>query len=74
MDEAIYAEITPELIHQVSVIFTNLGAEKSASDVMAEQLLKRAAQLSFERKISFVEATQALLKQVVQARSGETSP
>lgn len=74
MTEDIYAEVTPDLINQVSVIFVNLGASESTAKVMAEQLLKRAAQLSIEREITFIEATQDLLKQVIRARSEDISP
>ncbi|MGJ8650386.1 MAG: hypothetical protein ACSHX4_08500 [Opitutaceae bacterium] len=57
----------------VTQLFVNLGADAAQAKVMAAQLLKRAAQIAEERKISLVEATETLLKQVVQARSGDGS-
>jgi len=61
-------------IAQVTRLFVQLGAENKSAEVMAKQLLKRARQLSLERGISFVEATEKLLKQVIEARSGGESP
>lgn len=55
----------------VTQLFVNLGADSTQAKVMAAQLLKRAAQIAEEREISIVEATETLLKQVIQARSGE---
>lgn len=55
----------------VTQLFVNLGADATQAKVMASQLLKRAAQIAEEREIPIVEATQTLLKQVIQARSGE---
>ena len=57
----------------VTRIFVNLGAESAQAKVMAAQLLKRAGQIAQERGISKVEATETLLKQVIQARNGEES-
>lgn len=53
---------------KVAGIFVNLGAPKKQAEVMAAQLLKRAGQIAEERKISKVEATESLLKQVIEAR------
>ncbi|MEN8744544.1 MAG: hypothetical protein ACN4GF_09625 [Lentimonas sp.] len=57
----------------VTRIFANLGADSEQAKVMAAQLLKRAVQITQERGISKVEATETLLKQVIQARNGEES-
>lgn len=57
-------------VAQVARIFVNLGAEVKQAEVMAAQLLKRAQQIAAERNISKVEATETLLKQVVEARQG----
>lgn len=57
----------------VTQLFVNLGAETRQAGVMAAQLLKRANQIAEERQISKVEATETLLKQVIQARNGEAS-
>jgi hypothetical protein len=54
----------------VAQYFIGMGAEDAQAKVMANQLLKRAIQLSEERKISLVEATQNLLKQIATARKG----
>ena len=55
---------------QVTQIFINLGAPAKQAEVMAAQLLKRAQQIAEERQISPVEATETLLKQVIEARQG----
>lgn len=60
----------PDEVEKVARIFVNLGADASQAEVMAAQLLKRAGQISDERGISKVEATETLLKQVIQARQG----
>lgn len=57
-------------ISQVARIFVNLGAPTAQAEVMAGQLLKRASQIAEERGVSKVEATETLLKQVIQARQG----
>lgn len=54
--------------------FVGLGAEESSAQVMAKQLLKRAGQLAVERQISYLQATEKLLKQVLEARHGGESP
>jgi hypothetical protein len=48
----------------------NLGAPEKQAAVMASQLIKRAEQIAQERDISKVEATESLLKQVLEARQG----
>lgn len=63
-------ESQPDPVNQVSRIFMNLGAPEKQAQVMAAQLLKRAEQIAKERSISKVEATDALLKQVIEARQG----
>lgn len=54
----------------VAQYFIGMGAEDAQAKVMAHQLLKRAFQLSKEREINLVEATQTLLKQIATAREG----
>ncbi len=55
---------------EIAGIFVNLGAPEKQAEVMASQLIKRAEQIAQERGISKVEATERLLKQVVEARQG----
>lgn len=55
---------------EIACIFVNLGAPEKQAEVMASQLIKRAAQIAQERDISKVEATQRLLRQVLEARQG----
>ncbi|MCH2035688.1 MAG: hypothetical protein MK120_01910 [Puniceicoccaceae bacterium] len=55
---------------QVTALFEQLGAQTEQASVLAKQLLKRAEQLSIERKISLVESTDSLLRQVIRARQG----
>ena len=55
---------------QVTALFEQLGAQTEQALVLAKQLLKRAEQLSIERKISLVESTDSLLRQVIRARQG----
>ncbi len=57
-------------VANVARIFINLGADEAQAKVMAAQLLKRAEQIAEERGISKVEATETLLKQVIEARQG----
>lgn len=67
------SELDQSVLEGVTQLFVNLGAEKAQAKVMASQLLKRAQQIAAEREISEVEATETLLKQVVQARNGDGS-
>ena len=55
---------------EIAGIFVNLGAPEKQAEVMASQLIKRAEQIAQERGISKVEATERLLKQVLEARQG----
>ena len=55
---------------KISCLFVNLGAPKKQAAVMASQLIKRAEQIAQERDISMLEATESLLKQVLEARQG----
>ena len=55
---------------EIAGIFVNLGAPEKQAGVMASQLIKRAEQIAQERDISKVEATESLLKQVLEARQG----
>tara|TARA_B100001248_G_scaffold261668_1_gene253584 strand:- start:312 stop:542 length:231 start_codon:yes stop_codon:yes gene_type:complete len=55
---------------EIACIFVNLGAPEKQAEVMASQLIKRAAQIAQERDISKVEATERLLRQVLEARQG----
>ncbi len=57
----------------ITRLFINMGAGEKQAEVMAAQLLKRAGQIAEERGISILEATENLLKQVVQARQGDAS-
>ena len=57
-------------VASVARIFINLGAPENQARVMAAQLLKRAGQIAKERGISKVEASETLLKQVIEARQG----
>ncbi|MGZ0706905.1 hypothetical protein ACWPKO_01040 [Coraliomargarita sp. W4R53] len=63
-------DLSHDQLPQVTQIFINLGAPESQAQVMAAQLLKRAEQIAEERQISRVEATETLLKQVIEARQG----
>ncbi|MGZ0654048.1 hypothetical protein ACWPKS_00420 [Coraliomargarita sp. W4R72] len=63
-------DLPHDQLPQVTQIFINLGAPESQAQVMAAQLLKRAEQIAEERQISRVEATETLLKQVIEARQG----
>ena len=55
---------------QVTALFVQLGAQTEQASILAKQLLKRAEQLSIERKISLVVSTDSLLRQVIRARQG----
>ena len=55
---------------QVTALFEQLGAQTEQASILAKQLLKLAEQLSIERKISLVESTDSLLRQVIRARQG----
>jgi hypothetical protein len=61
-------DLPEHYLHEVAQIFVNLGAAEEQAKVMSSQLLKRAEQIAEERGISKVEATEYLLKQVVEAR------
>ncbi|MFT5837309.1 MAG: hypothetical protein ACI9ZV_000814 [Candidatus Azotimanducaceae bacterium] len=63
-------DLHDENVSKITRIFINLGADERQSDVMAKQLLKRAEQIAKERGISKIEATENLLKQVIEARQG----
>lgn len=60
-----------ETLSGVTRLFINMGAEPKPAEVMARQLIKRAHQIADERGITLVEATQHLLKQVLEARQGD---
>ena len=64
------ADLSSKEVAKISCIFANLGASKKQASVMASQLIKRAEQIAQERDISKVEATESLLKQVLEARLG----
>jgi 5,10-methenyltetrahydromethanopterin hydrogenase len=55
-------------VGRVTELFVSLGASVEQAETMARQLLKRAGQLAHEQGISKLEATEALLKKVVEAR------
>lgn len=63
-------DLPEDEVHKVARIFVNLGAPEEQAKVMSSQLLKRAEQIAEERGISKVEATENLLKQVIEARQG----
>lgn len=63
-------DLSNNKVAEIACIFVNLGAPEKQAEVMAAQLIKRAAQISQEREISKVEATETLLKQVIEARQG----
>ena len=67
------SDLDPQELDGITQLFVNLGAQSGQAKVMAAQLLKRAVQIAEERQISKVEATETLLKQVIQARNGEES-
>ena len=64
------ADLYSKEVVEITCIFVNLGAPKKQAAVMASQLIKRAQQIAQERDISKVEATDILLKQVLDARQG----
>ena len=64
------SEINQDEVAQIARIFINLGATEKQAPILAAQLLKRADQIAEERNISKIDATQTLLKQVVEARQG----
>ncbi|MFW5874221.1 MAG: hypothetical protein ACOCVJ_02335 [Verrucomicrobiota bacterium] len=57
-------------LEAVAALFIRLGADEGRARVMAAQLLKRADQIAGARGISKLEATEKLLRQVVEARLG----
>jgi hypothetical protein len=58
-------------IEQLTEACLRLGATQPQAATMAAQLLKRAAQLATERRITREAALAHLLKIVVQGRAGE---
>ncbi len=64
------ADLSSKEVAEIACIFVNLGAPEKQATVMASQLIKRAEQIAQERDISIVEATENLLKQVLEARLG----
>ena len=64
------ADLSRKEVAKISCLFANLGAPKKQAAVMASQLIKRAEQIAQERDISMLEATESLLKQVLEARQG----
>ena len=63
-------DLSSNEVVEITCIFVNLGAPEKQAGVMASQLIKRAEQIAQERDISKVEATESLLKQVLEARQG----
>lgn len=57
----------------VTELFRRMGAAHDQAETMARQLLKRAGQIAEEQDITEVEAAQALLNKVIQARQGGSS-
>ena len=64
------SDLSSKEVAKISCLFVNLGAPKMQAAVMASQLIKRAEQIAQERDIPKVEATENLLKQVLEARQG----
>lgn len=57
-------------LERVTLVFRGLGAEPTPARTMAHQLLRRATQLAAAENISELEATEKLLRKVIEARSG----
>lgn len=55
---------------RVAQIFCGLGADSARAAIMSKQLLRRAEQLAAEQSITELEATETLLKKVIEARRG----
>lgn len=55
---------------QLVEFFKQSGASEFQAETMTRQMIKRAGQLSKERRISEVEAMQYLLKLFVEAQQG----
>ena len=68
--DLLMTEFSNNEVAEIACIFVNLGAPEKQAEVMASQLIKRAEQIAQERDISKVEATERLLKQVLEARQG----
>ena len=64
------ADLSSKEEAEISCIFVNLGAPKKQAAEMASQLIKRAEQIAQERDISKVEATDNLIRKVLEARQG----
>lgn len=67
------AERNEDEVTQVAELFRRMGAAEAQAMVMARQLLKRARQIAEEKNITEVDATQTLLRKVIQARQGALS-
>jgi hypothetical protein len=61
-------------ISDIAGIFSSLGSEKKQALRMADQLLKRAEQLSTELNITKTEALQGLLETVTCGSRGNLKP
>lgn len=59
---------------QLTEACIRLGAQRPQAEIMAAQLLKRAAQLETERGLTREAALAHLLNVVVRGRAGETPP
>ncbi|CAI8351122.1 MAG: Uncharacterised protein [Opitutia bacterium UBA7350] len=59
-------------LEAVTRFFVGMGAVASQAEVMAQQLLKRASQISAERNITKVAAVDLLLRNITEARAGRT--
>jgi hypothetical protein len=57
-------------LEKVTLLCERLGAPSEQAAVMAKQLLKRADQISVERKIPREQAMEQLLKILVEGRQG----
>lgn len=61
-------------LEQLTEACVRLGARRAQAEVMAAQLLKRAAQLVTERGFTHEAALAHLLNVVVRGRAGEIPP
>lgn len=61
-------------LEQLTEACVRLGANRAQAEIMAAQLLKRAAQLAVERGLTREAALAHLLNVVVRGRAGEVPP
>jgi F0F1-type ATP synthase membrane subunit b/b' len=66
--------MSKEEVEQVAGIFRNLGADQQQASTMASQLVKRAEQLSDEKKTSKIKELQDLLETAICGAQGILKP